>query len=157
MEIRNKRFAFILCLQLSAAACLAQDIKGNVVDKKTQEPIIGATVEAVGTGKRTVTDVDGNFDLKGLKKGAKYTITVKYISYKTQNIDGVQAMSDGAGNPIKIALSADEQQLGEVTVTGVERKNTDVATIQAAKSSSVIVSNVRHKRFSGRRIVTQER
>ena len=142
MEIRNKRFAFILCLQLSAAACLAQDIKGNVVDKKTQEPIIGATVEAVGTGKRTVTDVDGNFDLKGLKKGAKYTITVKYISYKTQNIDGVQAMSDGAGNPIKIALSADEQQLGEVTVTGVERKNTDVATIQAAKSSSVIVSNV---------------
>ena len=142
MEIRNKRFAFILCLQLSAAACLAQDIKGNVVDKKTQEPIIGATVEAVGTGKRTVTDVDGNFDLKGLKKGARYTITVKYISYKTQNIDGVQAMSDGAGNPIKIALSADEQQLGEVTVTGVERKNTDVATIQAAKSSSVIVSNV---------------
>lgn len=142
MEIRNKRIAFILCLQLSAAACLAQDIKGNVVDKKTQEPIIGATVEAVGTGKRTVTDVDGNFDLKGLKKGAKYTITVKYLAYKTQNIDGVQAMSDGTGNPIKIALSADEQQLGEVTVTGVERKNTDVATIQAAKSSSVIVSNV---------------
>lgn len=142
MEIRNKRLVFLLGLQLSAAVCLAQDIKGNVVDKKTQEPIIGATVEAVGTGKRTVTDVDGNFDLKGLKKGARYTITVKYISYKTQNIDGVQAMSDGAGNLIKIALSADEQQLGEVTVTGVERKNTDVATIQAAKSSSVIVSNV---------------
>lgn len=89
MEIRNNRLVFLLGLQLSAAACLAQDIKGNVVDKKTQEPIIGATVEAVGTGKRTVTDVDGNFDLKGLKKGARYTITVKYISYKTQNIDGV--------------------------------------------------------------------
>lgn len=50
MKIRNKRIAFILSLQFSAAICLAQDIKGNVVDKKTQEPIIGATVEAVGTG-----------------------------------------------------------------------------------------------------------
>ena len=41
-----------------------------------------------------------------------------------------------------MALKEDEQQLGEVTITAVERKNTEVAMVQLAKNSSVIVSNI---------------
>ena len=142
MKIYKKIALSVILFFAVAASALAQDIHGNVTDKSTHEPIIGATVEAVGTGQRTVTDIDGNFTLTGLKKGEKYTVTIKYLSYKTQNIDGVQAMPDGAGNPLKIALSADEQTLGEVTVTGVSRSNTQTAMIQKTKASSVIVSNI---------------
>jgi outer membrane receptor for ferrienterochelin and colicin len=39
-------------------------------------------------------------------------------------------------------MQPDEQQLGEVNVTGVERKNTSAAMIQVTKNSPVIVSNV---------------
>ena len=47
-----------------------------------------------------------------------------------------------------IALQPDEQQLKEVTVTAVERRNTDAAMIQVAKSSPVIVSNVSAQEIS---------
>ena len=43
---------------------------------------------------------------------------------------------------MRITLAADEQQLGDVTVTAVKRLNTDAAMIDAARTSSVIVSNV---------------
>lgn len=43
---------------------------------------------------------------------------------------------------IEIKLTPDEQTLNEVTVTGVARKNTEIAVIQMTKSSPVIVSNV---------------
>lgn len=43
---------------------------------------------------------------------------------------------------LEIKLTPDEQTLKEVTVTGVARKNTEIAVIQMTKSSPVIVSNV---------------
>lgn len=47
-----------------------------------------------------------------------------------------------------IALQPDEQQLKEVTITAVERRNTDAAMIQVAKNSPVIVSNVSAQEIS---------
>lgn len=143
-----KNYALACSLLLLPFAAEAQDIRGNVSDGRTHEPVIGATVEAVGTSSRTVTDIDGNFHLTGLTNGEKYTITIKYLSYKTQNIDGVQAMPDGAGKPLQVALSADEQALGEVVVTGVASRNTETAMIQQTKSSSVIVSNISAQEIS---------
>ena len=49
---------------------------------------------------------------------------------------------------LTIALQPDEQQLKGVTVTAVERRNTDAAMIQVAKSSPVIVSNVSAQEIS---------
>lgn len=121
---------------------MAQEIQGKVVDKRSGEPIIGATVEVAGTANRTVTDIDGRFKFTALAPDRKYSLMVKYISYKTQEIDGVQSKADGAGNQVLIALQSDEQKLGEVTVTAVARRNTEKAMIQQTKASSVIVSNV---------------
>ena len=121
---------------------MAQDIQGTVVDESTQEPLIGATVQVAGTQLGTATDIDGNFKLTGLDTDKSYTLIVKYISYKTKNIDGVLAKSNGAEDGMRITLLPDEQQLGEVTVAAVKRLNTDAAMIDMAKHSSVIVSNV---------------
>ncbi len=142
MVIDSKTASFLFIF-LTAVTCVsAQEIRGKVTDKDTKEPIIGAMIEAAPTRQMTVTDTNGNFRLTGLKKNAKYTILVRYISYKTQEIDGVQAMPDGTGNPLEIALSADVQTLGEVSVTGIQRSNTEAAMLQQVKSSSVIVSNI---------------
>ena len=77
-------------------------------------------------------------------KEKKYTLYINYVGYKTQKIDGVQAKDADQ----VIALQPDEQQLKEVTVTAVERRNTDAAMIQVAKSSPVIVSNVSAQEIS---------
>ncbi|CCY81024.1 outer membrane receptor protein [Prevotella sp. CAG:1185] len=118
----------------------AADIKGKVTDSTTGEPLIGATIQIDGTPKATATDIDGLFAFSGLDENANYTLAIKYISYKTKKIDGVRA--EAQPQVIEIKLTPDEQTLNEVTVTGVARKNTEIAVIQMTKSSPVIVSNV---------------
>ena len=75
--------------------------------------------------------IDGNFQIDRLNKDKKYTLYINYVGYKTQKIDGVQAKDADQ----VIALQPDEQQLKEVTVTAVERRNMDAAMIQVAKNS----------------------
>ena len=131
----------LLTLSLPMGAW-AQDIRGTVVDSKTQEPLVGATVQVQGTSLGVATDIDGKFHFEGLDKSKSYPLVIQYVSYKTKNIDGVRAKADGAEDDLRITLAADEQQLGDVTVAAVKRLNTDAAMIDAARTSSVIVSNV---------------
>lgn len=56
---------------------------GNVIDP-AGEPLIGATIRVDGQVGGTVTDIDGNFTLSNLKKGAKLTITS--IGYKARRL-----------------------------------------------------------------------
>lgn len=140
--LRGRKSLAASIMLMIASGSMAQDIKGVVIDGATKEPLIGATIQVKGTQNATVTDIDGKFHLTGLNKDGKYSLTIKYVAYQTQNIDGVQAKPEGEAAPITVALKADEQQLGEVTVTAVERKNTEAAMLQATKNSSVIVSNI---------------
>ena len=45
----------------STTTALAQQLKGNVVDKNSHETLIGAVVTVEGTNLKAVTDIDGNF------------------------------------------------------------------------------------------------
>uniref|UniRef100_UPI004024C083 carboxypeptidase-like regulatory domain-containing protein n=1 Tax=Segatella hominis TaxID=2518605 RepID=UPI004024C083 len=57
----------------------------------------------------TVTDIDGNFTLSNLKKGAKLTITS--IGYKAQTVTW-------NGAPLKITMQDDANMLEETVVIG---------------------------------------
>ncbi len=138
--------ALLLLSQLPTTAW-AQQLKGVVIDKNSKETLIGAVISVEGSDVKAVTDIDGNFTLDGLKNG-KYTLYIKYVGYKTQKIDGVQVTDAQVNDGMTIALLPDEQQLKEVTVTAVERRNTDAAMIQVAKNSPVIVSNVSAQEIS---------
>lgn len=137
----------IIVLGLLSAASMptwAQQIKGVVIDQKSKETLIGAVVTVDGTNVKAITNIDGNFLIDGMKKDKTYTLYINYVGYKTQKIDGVQAKDADQ----VIALQPDEQQLKEVTVTAVERRNTDAAMIQVAKNNPVIVSNVSAQEIS---------
>ena len=60
--------ALIFGLMLSCWAASAQDngavLSGTVVDSKTSEPLIGASVLIKGTTTGSITDLDGNFSIK---------------------------------------------------------------------------------------------
>ena len=119
----------------------ADDISGIVTDAKTNEPLIGATIEVADTSFKTVSDADGKFLLTGLKHG-KYNITIKYIAYQSCTLTGVEAQKDASSNVISVKLKADEQTLEGVSVTAVQRKNTERAMVLETKKSDVIVSNI---------------
>lgn len=76
---------------------------GNVIDP-AGEPLIGATIRVDGQVGGTVTDIDGNFTLSNLKKGAKLTITS--IGYKAQTVTW-------NGAPLKITMQDDANMLEE--------------------------------------------
>lgn len=139
--ITTKRIIAALLFFISAMAVEAQGIVGKVIDKSDKSPLAGATVQVEGTKAMAVTDVDGNFKLTGLKAG-NCRLTVKYISYKTTTVGHTVKSDPSETDSVVIALVPDEQVLKEVAVTGLARRNTDVAMLQVARNSSVIVSNI---------------
>ena len=125
MTKRSNRIAFAATALLmigSTTTALAQQLKGNVVDKNSHETLIGAVVTVEGTNLKAVTDIDGNFQLNGLKKGT-YTLYINYVGYKPQRIDGVRVTDAPTEDAVSIAMLPDEQKLKEVVVTAVERRS----------------------------------
>ena len=77
----SNRIAFAATALLiigSTTTALAQQLKGNVVDKNSHKTLIGAVVTVEGTNLKAVTDIDGNFQLNGLKKGT-YTLYINLL------------------------------------------------------------------------------
>ena len=85
-------------------------ISGKVIDKNSQEPVIGASVLIEGTSNGTITDLDGNFMLSNVP--SKGSLVVSYIGYATQTlpINGRTSFS--------IVLAEDTETLDEVVVIG---------------------------------------
>lgn len=137
---RMKRFAVMLVLIVMALGVRAADIKGRVIDAKTAEPLIGATVMVDGTQRAAATDIDGFFSISGLDGNAGYALTIRYISYKTVTLSDVKAGNEP--QELNIAMVPDDKTLGEVTVTGVARRNTEAEAVQMARNSQLVVSNV---------------
>ena len=106
--------------------------KGVVIDV-TGEPVIGATVVVKGkAGVGTVTDIDGNFTLKNVKKGEVLHIT----SLGMAPIDVVWN-----GGSLTVTLKEDSNALDEVVVTALgikrERKSLGYA-IQDVKGDVLV-------------------
>ena len=115
---------------------LAQNIaKGQVFDS-TNEPIIGATVVEKGnTRNATVTDIDGNFNLK-LQKSK--TIVISYVGMVTQEVQASQNMT--------VVMKDDAALVDEIVVVGyTSRARKDltgsVGSISGAKLASVPVAS----------------
>lgn len=115
-------------------------VNGTVSDGN--EPMIGASIVIKGTGRGTVTDLDGKFSLDGLKKGD--VLQVSFIGYQTQEI------VYNTQTKLTITLVEDGQALDEVVVTamGIKREKKalgyavqDVKGDQLTESRDVNVAN----------------
>lgn len=58
-------------------------VKGKVTDN-SGEPLIGATVMVKGTSIGTITDLDGQFTLTGLRYTS--TLVIQYVGYETKEV-----------------------------------------------------------------------
>jgi iron complex outermembrane recepter protein len=89
-------------------------VSGKVVDAKTEELLIGATVSIKGTTNGSNTDVNGEFALLTGQK-LPFTIIVSYIGYLKKEVE------INSSNLI-IRLEENENQLKEVVVSSRRRQ-----------------------------------
>ncbi len=130
---------FLLCVT-SLLASGNGSIEGIVLDKKTGEAIIGATVALESLNKGTGTNLDGKFKLENIPAGT-YKLKVNYISYETVELSDVEVAS-GQVSPVNVALVESSQLLNEVVVTSVRRMNSEVSMLHSQKIALTVVSGV---------------
>lgn len=115
-------------------------ISGKIMDKKTNEVLIGVNVIIQGTTIGSATDLNGEFKIQNIKPGT-YNISVSYISYKTKIIEKVK-VSSAEETKIAELLEEDMIMVNNVVITGRKITNTDVALLNKMKSSDLVISGV---------------
>lgn len=135
-----KKIAMTLALILSTVAAVAQTktVKGVIYEEETGEPMPGATVSVEGSTRGVMTDLDGSFELTGVKPTDK--LKFECLGKETQVLQ-VGTMTNFV---VKLRNAANE--LDEVTVVafGKQRKESVIGSISTVdvKTLKVPSSNL---------------
>jgi hypothetical protein len=89
-------------------------ITGVVLDKNTQEALIGATVVLEGTNLGAQTDADGKFQIRSIPPKS-YNIKINYVGYLPKVLYNV-VVTTGNIQTFNIELEPESKKLNEVVV-----------------------------------------
>lgn len=118
---------------VQSTAISQQDGKLKGIVEDAMGPVTGASVIVKGTTNGTVTGLDGDFTLEGVKRGD--IITVSYIGYITQEVKYT-------GQPaLKVTLKENTQALQEVVVVGYGTQKKVNLTGAVAQVSGDVLEN----------------
>lgn len=129
----SRKYVLLLAFLMTSVIAFAQTggIKGKVVDE-TNTALPGASVSIDGTTTGSTTDVNGNYNITGLKPGT-YSLTAKFVGYvalkKTVTV-GNSVVTVG------FSLQPQNTNLNEVVVVGygTQRKKDLTGSVVAISS-----------------------
>lgn len=127
----------LFCLITPCVNAQTKSVSGIVKDN-TGEPLIGVSVQVLGTTTGTITDFDGKY---AIQAPAKSKLQFSFIGYVSQTIEV------GSQSTINVTLKEDNKTLDEVVVIGygtVKRRDLtgSVASVTGDKLAANPVSNV---------------
>ena len=134
--MKNKYIFYLLAIFLlnTNLTLLAQSfIKGQIIDKNTQETLIGASVVVLGENRGTSTDFDGYFELTYNR--LPITIECSYMGYTTLRLD-IEKYDD----KLIIKLSPDKLILDQINVVDTrltEKLKQSPVTIEAMDITAI--------------------
>ncbi|MBO5619519.1 MAG: SusC/RagA family TonB-linked outer membrane protein [Paludibacteraceae bacterium] len=103
----KKIFTLLFLATLSLGLYAQQQVSGVVV-YENGEPVIGASIQAKGSSKGTISDYDGKFEME-IPESVK-TLVVSYVGMETQEV--------AVGKNLKITMKENSEVIQEVVVTG---------------------------------------
>src|ERR1700722_578390 len=133
----------ILCNTLGLLPASAQAGKGTItgtVKDSSNGVLKGALVELQPTGKRAVSDDQGQFRITDIEPG-EYTLTVSYVGLSNftnpvkvnpSQSATVDAILNVAGVTDQVVVSAD-RVVGEAEAINIERTNDDIVQVLPLK------------------------
>ncbi|HYW96468.1 MAG TPA: carboxypeptidase-like regulatory domain-containing protein, partial [Bacteroidales bacterium] len=128
MKNNKKAILFLILAMVSWMSVYSQQkaiIRGRVIDKDNNGPVIGANIIEYDEDNRivngTISDVNGDFVLEMKNRGD--IIRVSVIGYETRE---VKVVTTGA---MTIKLASSTTELDEVTVTATQKSNVSLTNI----------------------------
>jgi len=131
--MRKYSLIIMFCISIVTHCLYAQTasvtIRGVVTDSKN-EPLIGVSVQEKGTGKGTVTDIDGKFSLSVTPNSH---VLFSYMGYKSVEI------SVTSQTEYNIVMTENVSQLDEVVVVayGTQRKKDITGAISVVDTKAI--------------------
>ena len=131
-----RQVALIVCLFAGlfsgwSAAAQQSGVHGQVTDRKTGQPVVGATVRVEGTTIATSTDILGQYRIAALPD--KCTLIFSYVGYESRTVE-----YHAQQTAVDVALAEDVQNLDEVVEEdGLNGLNVnDVESVQILKDAA---------------------
>ncbi|WP_439881167.1 TonB-dependent receptor [Pontibacter sp. MBLB2868] len=137
--LRHLLVLALLCLPFaSVGQQLTQTIRGRIIDKESQEPLIGATIAIVTTNPPVgaSTDAMGNFRLDKVPVG-RHTLRVSYVGYEEQVLPEL-LLGSGKELILTIGLGESFKTLKEVVINAEEQSKGNPLNEMAMISSRSI-------------------
>lgn len=109
---------FVMLATLVQAQVTTSSMSGRVTDR--EGAIIGATIVAThtpsGTTYGTVTNVEGRFNINGMRVGGPYTVEVSYIGYGKSTMNGV-TLRLGENHVLNVVMKEESTTLDEIVIS----------------------------------------
>lgn len=119
-----KNLLAFMMLVMSTGLALSQGVTtsgiSGIVTEANGQPLPGANVVAThlpsGTRYGAVSNLEGKYSIPGMRVGGPYRLSVSFIGFSTQEVDGL-VLSLGVFSNVNVTLKEDGQELSEVLVT----------------------------------------
>jgi hypothetical protein len=124
-----------------------QSIKGNISDKESGEPLVGATVVIKGTNplKGNAADAYGNFRIDNIPVG-RYNIEINYVGYEPYLVREI-LIGSGKEVVLNIGLKESVTHLDEVKIIANSNKEAPINSMATLSAQQLSVEEA--NRFAG--------
>ena len=110
-------------------------LKGLVTDQKSKEPLVGATIMLESTTTGTITDFDGNYELRNITPGT-YAVRCSFISYETKSLPNIQIKA-GQVIELNVQLGESTVEIGDVKVVAKANRESESMLLVQQKNSVI--------------------
>ena len=136
--MKIKFLLFWLFISVISFAQNTTKIKGLVKDKENNQPLGFVSVSLKGTGYKTDTDVNGNYELNA--KPGNFTLVFSFVGYKS--IEKSITLNSGQTLEVNTSLQENSSKIEEVVVKVSLKKTTETALLKEQQKAVEIKQSI---------------
>ncbi len=140
---------YLMILFTQFVSAQTQIVRGTIMDKATEQPLVGASILVVNSSPLigTTTDENGKYEIPNVPLG-RQSFIVQYVGYKSAGASEV-LITAGKQVILDIALEQNVSEMSEVVVSNQSRKDRAINEYSAVSARTFSMEEV--NRFSGGR------
>lgn len=136
MKTKRKLVTTFIAL-LFIGDAIAAAISGKIIEKSSGEPLIGASIQIMGTAIGAITDIDGNFRLECAE--GKHDFEIRYIGYEPVIIKSLEVNGE---IELNFEMKESEINLGDITVICKLNRETESAQLLERRNSIIATQKI---------------